>query len=156
MGDHSRAYSDYDQIAEGLYVGAFPEPETVKVGMFDVIVFCAKELQPSSRRGYPVAEVLRIRIDDARLNPEILGAATSAAKAVAERVTQGKRVLVTCAAGINRSAFVAALALVRLTGKPGWHAAELVKLRRRCLGIGNRRLCPLSNQTFLDHLVSLR
>ena len=64
---------------------------------------------------------------------------------------RGRRVLVTCAAGVNRSAFVAAEALVR----GGWTSAGAIERiqERRIPPVGMPT--PLSNRQFvrLIHLV---
>lgn len=123
-------YSDFDQIVPGLYVGAFPAPDTLD-SRFNVLVFCADEHQPD-KAGYPrQREIIRVRLSDSELTPTDASSAIDAAKLAAHRVRAGQKVLVTCAMGVNRSAFVAAIALRILTGKPGWWAVEQVRARRR-------------------------
>jgi protein-tyrosine phosphatase len=105
----------------------------------DVLVLCAEELQ---RHPHPI--VLRAPLDDARPSNDEKRIALRAAFRVNSLRRQGKRVLVTCAQGINRSGLVVALALVL----DGVSAADAVRIVRR------RRQHPagaqaLSNQHFL-------
>jgi hypothetical protein len=58
-------------------------------------------------------------------------AAHGVARYVADAVRGGERALVTCVQGRNRSAFVAALALQRLTGASGPEAADVVRAARQ-------------------------
>jgi Dual specificity phosphatase, catalytic domain len=61
-------------------------------------------------------------------------------------VTQGRRVLVACAGGRNRSGLVLGLALRELLGCSGAEALRLVQSRREN---------SLNNETFARHLASL-
>lgn len=97
---------------------------------FDVVVLAAVEYQPVMT-GY---EVLRVPLED-RFPPgpppdaytRTLVAETAAR--IARRVRSGRRVLVTCYAGRNRSGLIAGLALTQL-GVPGLQAATLIRLLR--------------------------
>ena len=60
--------------------------------------------------------------------------------------------LVTCALGVNRSALVAALAMILLAHKPGWWAIEQIRQKRTPRA---RAMLPLSNSSFVDYLRSL-
>jgi protein-tyrosine phosphatase len=91
--------------------------------------------------------VLRVPLDDV-VNPTTsdLRRAAGAAKEVAKLVRSGRRVLVTCAMGLNRSGLVNALALRELTGASGVHCSAHVQ---------NKRKGALSNPTFQRLLESL-
>jgi hypothetical protein len=100
-----------------------------------------------------------------RFDPELVGAITYSKEAlidgpelpaaatldrlvadVVEAVRAGRRVLVACAGGRNRSGLVVALAVRELLACPGHQALELVQ---------SRRDNSLNNQTFAGHLASL-
>jgi protein-tyrosine phosphatase len=100
---------------------------------FDVVVLAAREYQPA----LPGYEVLRVPLDD-RFPPDpppdarTRALVREVAARVARRVRAGKRVLVTCRKGINRSGLVAGLALTEL-GVPGIKAATMIRLLRNGL-----------------------
>lgn len=78
---------------------------------FDTIVLAAKEYQPR----LPGYETIHMPLDDGPEPDPITQAQIRAtAHAVAQRVRAGRRVLVTCWMGRNRSGVISALALVEL------------------------------------------
>jgi protein-tyrosine phosphatase len=96
---------------------------------FDMVVLAAVEYQPD----LPGYAVLRVPLDD---GPPP-GASTVArirwaARTIATEVRAGRRVLVTCRQGRNRSGVLAGLALVEL-GVPGARAARLIRRLRNGL-----------------------
>ena len=100
---------------------------------FDTVVLAAAEYQPE----LPGFEVLRIPLYD-RFPPDpppdamTRAAVQETARRIARRVRAGRRVLVTCRAGINRSGLVAGLALCEL-GVPGLQAATVIRMLRNGL-----------------------
>jgi protein-tyrosine phosphatase len=66
---------------------------------------------------------------------------------VVTAVREGKRVLVACAGGRNRSGLIVALAVREILGCSGYEALQLVQSRREN---------ALNNVTFAEHLTSLR
>ena len=139
---------DTNRIVSGLYQGAFPAPgHAVRDARFDVLVLCASEVQLSADR-YPGVAVVHCPLWDGELKPAEWELAKRAANAVARAMLQQKRVLVTCAAGRNRSGLVTALALHLITGKSG---AECVRHVVRC-----RTNAPaLTNFSFVRALCAL-
>jgi len=97
------------RIVDGLWVGAAPPPGDYSAD-WDVIVFTAEEYQPD-RGLFPRVRVRHFPYDDTSPpSDRDLMTAWSAAEEVARYLRQGRRVLVTCRMGRNRSALVAALA----------------------------------------------
>ena len=108
----------WDEVAPGLWVGGHDYVDgTAGAGVqravvrdeFDVVVSLF------SRDGHgPDASVEHHahRMPDAQLDEQDLADIDRLARVVAERLDEGKRVLVRCQAGLNRSSLVAALALV--------------------------------------------
>jgi len=97
---------------------------------FDGIVLAALEYQPE----LPAYAVLRVPLDDPfppKPPPDARTVALirAGAQQVASEVRAGRRVLVTCAQGRNRSGVLAGLALVEL-GMPGQQAAALIRRLR--------------------------
>jgi len=141
-----------DEIVPGLWQGAVPDfgPAVAQAG-FDVLVLTASEHQRSPVY-YPDVKVIQAPNDDSvgrPLTPHKLRTAARTAVEVARDVQQGKRVLVTCAAGMNRSGFVVALALHLLYGMSGEMAIQWVRFKRRRGHDGYR---SLSNGEFNEVL----
>lgn len=128
-------------------VGDLAHPEK-----YDVIVLCADEFQDkegqlSASYGKSV-RVLPAPNDDSG-NPftkEQATIAVVAARQVVKEYRLGKRILVSCAMGRNRSGLVMALALSRLCGVSGNDAIKVI-----------REKVPhaLSNPQFVDFLASV-
>ena len=96
---------------------------------FDTVVLAAREYQPD----LPGFEVVRVPLDD---GPPPTKAERMrirhVARDVADRVRAGKRVLVTCWAGRNRSGVISGLAMRHL-GVPGPEAAARIRRAREGL-----------------------
>lgn len=140
------------EIVPGLWQGSKPAlgPHVAERG-FDVLVLCAREYQPASVY-FPKVQVIHAPNDD---NPalypfteESLKTAVQASTAVLEARREGKRCLVTCAAGMNRSGLVVAITLHRLYGWSGDVCISKVRNRRR----PRKGYRPLSNPDFTQAL----
>lgn len=142
---------DADRVASKLWVGSYPENEQgpAVCQHFNAVVLCAEELQElpfSCSR----LHIVKVPIDDAKPSPREIQTAVSAAKTVHALRKKGKRVLVTCAQGVNRSSLVAAMALM-LDGDSAKVAIHRIReLRKPPIG-----LTPLFNSHFTDLLLRL-
>ena len=136
---------DCNKIYKNLYQGSYP-PVGHKVASegFHVLVLAANENQRADM--YPGVEVICAPGDDDerphRL-PNFLPGWNDAAQKVADHVKAGRKVLVTCMGGYNRSGFVTASALKILTG---WSGEKCVKHVQAC------REGAFSNELFAKHL----
>lgn len=130
------------QITRGLYVGSIPPAKLRRLG-FDVVVLAAAEIQDLE----PDVLTLRVPLVDTitPMEPHLLRQAIQVAQQVAYFRREGKTVLVTCAAGVNRSSFVAALSLVS-TGWTPEGAMERIRAKRYP-PVG---MMPLSNMRFVS------
>jgi protein-tyrosine phosphatase len=141
------------KIAPGLWQGGFPiNPEEVAQSGFDALVFAAREYQPvggEERELFPGVEVLAVPLDDdgetgptaeeiRQIGPVVLK--------IVELVSSGKRVLVTCREGRNRSGLLVALTLAALFHVSGTEAAEHVRSKRA------RALTNAGFSDFLDRI----
>lgn len=140
-----------DRVYKNLWMGSAPMCDTEDSRRmhfrFDVLVLAAMEHQPSSRC-FPGVKVIHAPIDDAPYVPENeIRIVQKASIIVANALRHGKRVLVTCWQGRNRSGFIVAVALVRL----GMHPDLAIDLVRRARGE-----TALSNQAFVQIIRSLR
>lgn len=107
---------DASNVAPKLWVGAKPPLDRSYPGV-DVIVLCAAEYQPKAFPHYD-KQILHCPLpDDALSSMERIRAITTG-QAVAKALRTDQRVLVTCAMGINRSAFVAAIGIIYASNGP--------------------------------------
>lgn len=143
---------DAHEITPGLWQGSFPPMgSALSRGGFNLLVLCARELQPPSNQFHNVA-VLHAPNDDhpafGPLTREKLKVALQAARQSAEAIKEGQRVLVTCAQGMNRSGLVSALTLYLLYG---WTGEQCIRRIRSCRPAKNGYR-PLSNGEFTEVL----
>jgi protein-tyrosine phosphatase len=128
------------EVAPGLFVGS--KPALGQHPDVDMIVLAAIEYQPPADL-FPGVEVIHAPLDDAPNRPmteEEIAIATKAAGRVARRLLAGRRVLSSCAMGLNRSALIAAIAMNTVFGMG---ADEIIRRLRRARGAWS-----LSNPNF--------
>ncbi len=101
------------EIVPDLYIGSKPPATHELAAHFDVLVLSAKEYQPENRR-FGRLRVIHAPIDDDhRYMPSSDKlTALNAAMDVASLRRAGKKILVTCWEGHNRSSLIVALALM--------------------------------------------
>lgn len=138
---------DADPIWPLLYQGSASSDGQLLVKMgFWAVVLCAKEFQPSANH-FPRMRVVYAPFDDVtKLSEEEIAIAISAAKEVASLVSSGKKTLVTCRMGLNRSGLVCALAIYFMTGSQGDFCLKRVQ---------SKRLGSLLNPGFQELLLQL-
>jgi hypothetical protein len=135
----------WNEVVPGLFQGGHDvrsQSRTACVvgGEFDLVVSLA------TREGYgPAAGVehVVVRLADAVLDAGTAERVDAVAARVAEAVGAGRRVLVRCSGGLNRSGLVVASALVRMGHDP---AAAMALVRAA------RGPWALTNPGFVDHL----
>ena len=138
--DHGMPIIDAHRIIRRLYQGSLPPAGPwLRHAGFDVLVLAARELQPSASR-FPGLVVYHVPLED---DP---GPLTSQERRVIRRVSRllaahhraGKRVLITCAAGWNRSGIITAATLRRITGAPHDAIVDRIRRKRSPRALGNR------------------
>lgn len=149
-----RAYMiEAHEIVPGLWQGSKPATgRKVAEAGFDVAVFCAREWQPSSTY-YPGVQIIHAPNEDDSLYPmtkEELQTAVVTATRLQRLLGEGKQILVTCMAGINRSGLVVALTLHKAFGYSGRTCIDIVRERRQ-FHDGQ----ALRNPQFVDVLLKL-
>lgn len=132
---------DAHRIAPKLWMGSRPSPAACK--MFDVIVLAAEEHQPELN-----CKTIRAPMDDGRPTQQEVILALKAAKQVNHERSKGRRVLVSCYMGVNRSGLVTALAMM-LNGSSAKSAITRIRQARRA------PITPLSNPHFVALLKRL-
>lgn len=124
---------DAHNIVRRLWMGSAP-PVDRSLPTFDTVVLCAQEYQPAMPH---VRDVVRVPIDDGRLDDEQIHRALVGAREVALRMRAGRTVLVTCYAGRNRSGLVAGLALGGLTRMSADRIIATIRARRHPAALSN-------------------
>lgn len=127
---------DAHRIAPRLWVGSYPRPQ--RILPFTMWVQCAAEFgrpDPSDYGSSLAGDGLRIvwcplHDDGRKFEGRHFNRAIKAMHQVVAHHRQGGRVLVTCAQGRNRSAFVAALALTQLAPMTADQAIAHVRAHR--------------------------
>jgi protein-tyrosine phosphatase len=120
-------------IAPNLYQGGFPRYlSRLPSEGIDLLVLCARELQPSTDALPSDLEVVYAPMDDVDSGPtdEEKELALDAADQVVSALSAGQTVLVSCALGRNRSGLVTALALMEHFDISGREAVGHVRARR--------------------------
>ena len=135
-GDHGRG---------SLWQGAASTVNVADMHGFDTIILCAQEWQPPMTGA--CIEVIRFLSDDTSLTRAHLQEAIFISGKIERRVRAGKHVLCTCFAGLNRSGLVTALAVMKLTRKPGHEVVDYIQRKR------DGALC---NESFAAALCRLR
>lgn len=150
--DNARVYEWQNEIMPRLHVGGAPFYRGVAnydTDEFDTIVLCADNFQYEGREWLFGKDVKLLRcpfVDGHTISAAEWRTIRHTANTIASRYKQGETVLVTCAAGINRSALVMALALLEIW--PEMSAEQVIDTirRRRKLDYGE----ALFNQKFVD------
>lgn len=115
-----------------LWVGACPPPADLPA--FDLLILAAQEYQPD----LPFhGRIIRCPIPNAPLSVHQISMAIVTAKEVTEAMARGRRTLVTCVTGLNRSALVAGLALGRLTRMSVDQIVDHMRRRRGAMALSN-------------------
>lgn len=146
MADHQTPL-DASNVFPRIWIGGYP-PIDRRLSFFSMVVLCAREYQPDRVSWDGI--VVRARLDDVpMIDRADLRDAVGAARLVVDEVRRGGKVLVTCAAGRNRSALVAGMAMLQLS--PRMPAEDVMaEIRSR------RHPHCLSNPSFVAMLRRIR
>lgn len=136
-------------IMENLWIGSVPPPGDYS--MMDLIVLAAEEIPAEEAGIQGDVQVLEAPLPDGKLNDKEQKIALEAAATVAGFLSAGKRVLSTCAMGINRSSFIVALALVLMGGKPR-EVIGLIRAQRDPKALSNPYFIENIYQAYIDIL----
>lgn len=134
---------DASNIAPRLWVGGRP-PYDRDLPDFDMLVLCAEELQPPQLAFH--GAVVRCPIPDGVLTNDHVRRVVIAARLVADSLVAGRRVLVTCAAGLNRSVLVASVALSMITARTADQLIRIMRQRRAPNALFNAHFQELLRQ----------
>lgn len=138
---------DASNIVKRLWIGGQP-PLDRDLPDFDVLVLCAREIQPGRPALGFRKQLIRVPLPDSALDDNELHTALVGSKHVAKAFATGHRVLVTCAQGRNRSALVAGLALGITSRLTADQIVELIRKRRSETALSNPHFVG-----YLEHYV---
>jgi len=139
---------NYDKVATNLWVGNIPTYHEHVSRNFDAVVLAAKEHQDVIPEGlHKNLHIIQAPMADSKPSTAEKAEALKAALKVHEHNAKGHKVLVTCAAGVNRSALIAALAQV-IGGVPAQKAIDRIR-KHRMPASGSM---PLFNQHFVKFI----
>jgi protein-tyrosine phosphatase len=138
---------DASAIAPRLWIGAKPPFDRDLPGV-DLLVLCAIELQPE-RLGFR-GRVLRCPMPDAELDIAQVKMALGASAVVAATIAHGERALVTCAAGLNRSALIVALTLGHLTTMNSERVIAHIRKHRSPHALNNQHFQKIIHRAVAD------
>lgn len=130
-----------DKVIDGLYMGGgfIPKHEIDKHG-FDMAIGLAADTY-EAHEWESIGDRTWAPFDDGPVDDDTVLTAKLSASQVARAVSKGKRVLVTCMGGLNRSGLVVGLALRSL----GYDADAAIRLVREARGP-----FALSNEHFVE------
>lgn len=122
---------DISLIRPGLYQGSLaPTGTKLKDAGIDVVVLCTKNYQPP-REDFKGVQVIRSPMSDSdRLSRGKIRLALRTSERMADAIKEGKTVLSTCRAGMNRSSLHSAMTMLRLGEEP----EEIIKKIRKARG----------------------
>jgi len=148
----------WSEIIPGLWVGGTDDNDVLGdiVAFGSKKAFVTKEHFDSVVTMYQFANPVdwlvkeyRYCIYDADIEHVDLSALFDAVKFAHEEWKRGKKTLVRCQAGLNRSGLVTALVLIR-EGHSPHEAIELIRSKRHSMALFNRRFVDFLNQIDLD------
>lgn len=144
----------FDWIIAGVAQGSWPaitskgKGEAFKIA--DVIVLCAEEHQAKGMQAPPGKSIIRLGFDDDIYRPipaEVGQIFHAHAKQLGKAALGGRKVLITCAMGLNRSGLITALTLMHGFRMRPSEAIKLIRGRR-----SKDCLCnPMFEQWLLAH-----
>lgn len=139
---------DASEIYPGLWQGSVPpRGDALKSLGFTHVVLCAHEFQFDDPNDvFDDVEVIRCPFEDFEQGDSYESSrskfnwptcAIQTGRKVADHVRLGSRVLVTCAAGFNRSGLVVGIALSLITGLDGRKICQRIRERRSVIALSN-------------------
>lgn len=143
---------DATLIVQRLYVGSAPPTGfALAQSGFNALVLAANEYQPKSFN-FPGVFVIHAPIDDGmQVTAADASVIEQAGILVAQMLGEGRNVLCTCRAGRNRSAVIAARALMIGQGMSGSQAIDAVRSKRK----DRDGVSALENPAFQDYLLRM-
>lgn len=130
---------DAHEIIPGVWQGAEPPAGwALSEAGFEILVLAAREAQWSADE-FPGLIVYRVPLDDEvrPFSATELQRIEEIVEQVAMHAAVGRKTLISCVMGINRSGFITARVIQKLTGSSAGQAIAQVKRRRKPVALTN-------------------
>lgn len=140
----------FNWIVPNVAQGSYPRIGGTAFQHADILVLCAEEFQAPRLKVPTGKSVIRLGFDDdiyRPIPPEAGRIFHAHAKQLGAAALSGRKVLITCAMGLNRSGLMTALTLMHGYKMPPADAIKLIRARR-----DKDCLCnPMFEQWLLNH-----
>lgn len=124
---------DFHWIVPGVAQGSFPQPLAEAFQHADTIVFCAEEKQPRNARVPAGKKIVKFGFDDDIYRPIPQEAGVlfhQMAQHLSREVVSGRKLLITCAMGLNRSGLMTGLTIMYAFRMSPRDVIKLIRARR--------------------------
>jgi protein-tyrosine phosphatase len=124
---------DFHWIVPNIAQGSFPSPLNEAFKHADTIVFCAEEKQPKNARVPAGKRIVKFGFDDdiyRPIPPEVGALFHQMAQHLSREVVGGRKLLITCAMGLNRSGLITGLTMMYAFRMSPRDVIKLIRSRR--------------------------
>lgn len=138
------------QVAQGSWPAVSSKGKDEAFKIADIVVLCAEEHQARGLKPPPGKQIIRLGFDDDTyrpIPPEAGKIFHAHAQQLGKAALSGRRVLITCAMGLNRSGLITALTLMHGYRMRPSEAIKLIRARRHADCLCN----PMFEQWLLNH-----
>jgi protein-tyrosine phosphatase len=140
----------HDWIVQNVAQGSYPALKGTAFQHADILVLCAEEHQAKGLKPPPGKHIIRLGFDDDSyrpIPPEAGKIFHAHAKQLGQAALSGRRLMITCHMGLNRSGLLTALTLMHGYRMRPSDAIKLIRARRHADCLGN----PMFEQWLLNH-----
>jgi protein-tyrosine phosphatase len=140
----------FDWITREIAQGSYPGLKGTAFQHADILVLCAEEHQAKTLKAPPGKAIIRLGFDDDTyrpIPPEAGKIFHAHAQQLGKAALSGRKLMITCAMGLNRSGLITALTLMHGYRMRPSEAIKLIRGRR-----SKDCLCnPMFEQWLLNH-----
>jgi len=140
----------FNWIVPNVAQGSFPGLKGRAFDHCDVLVLAAEEHQAKNLKAPPGKQIVRLGFDDDSyrpIPPEVGKIFHAHAKQLGQAALSGRKLMITCAMGLNRSGLITALTLMHAYRMKPSDAIKLIRARRHIDCLCN----PMFEQWLLNH-----
>jgi len=140
----------FNWIVPNVAQGSYPGLKGAAFKHADILVLCAEEFQAKGLKPPPGKHIIRLGFDDDSyrpIPPEAGKIFHAHAKQLGQAALSGRKLMITCAMGLNRSGLITALTLMHGYRMRPSDAIKLIRARRHADCLCN----PMFEQWLLNH-----